>query len=128
MAGYFGAGIARNPDPENLYTMGGSEGLRGFGNNLHPGDAHWILSLEHRWFTEQRWWGLFRVGYVAFVDAGAVQRQNGSGWSQAFPDLGGGCVWAISRVPWHGSWCSRWQCPWRASPAIPAGSSGSATS
>ncbi|MBK8792730.1 MAG: hypothetical protein IPN59_06140 [Holophaga sp.] len=90
VAGYVGVGLVHRPDPENLDYMGGDDGLRGYPNAIHPGDAHWIFSMEHRFFTEQRWWGLFRVGYVAFVDAGAVHRMNGLGWSPTYPDIGVG--------------------------------------
>jgi len=88
VAAYLGVGYVHSPDPENLQYMGGAEGLRGYPNYLHPGNAHWIMSVEHRFFTEQRWWGLFRVGYVAFVDAGAVHQMGAKGWSATYPDVG----------------------------------------
>ena len=88
IAAYAAAKFIHHPDPENIDYIGGTEGLRGYPNNIHPGDAHWLLSVEHRLFTEQRWLGLFRVGYVAFLDAGAVHRMNGKGWSAVYPDIG----------------------------------------
>jgi hypothetical protein len=90
LAGYLGISYADHPYPENLSYMGGTEGLRGYPNFLHPGDARWLLSVEHRSFTEQRWWSLFRLGYVVFVDAGAVRRLDGNGWSPTYPNLGAG--------------------------------------
>ncbi|MDP2874873.1 MAG: BamA/TamA family outer membrane protein [Holophaga sp.] len=90
VAAYFGGSYLHRPDPENLEYVGGLQGLRGYPNAIHPGDAHWVVSVEHRLFTEQRWWGLFRVGYVAFIDAGAVHRLDGKGWSPIYPDFGFG--------------------------------------
>ncbi len=90
VAAYLGVGLVHSPDPENIDYVGGAEGLRGYPNYLHPGNAHWVVSVEHRLFTEQRWWGLFRVGYIAFVDAGAVHQLEGRGWSSAYPDVGVG--------------------------------------
>jgi hypothetical protein len=88
LAVYAGAGYVHHPDPENLQYMGGTEGLRAYPNLLHPGDTHWILSAEQRFFTEHRWWGLFRLGFMVFADAGAVRRMDGSGWSPLYPDVG----------------------------------------
>jgi hypothetical protein len=90
LAVYAGVGHVHRPDPENLYSMGGTEGLRAYANGLHPGDAHWVASVEQRFFTEHRWWGLFRLGYMVFADVGAVRRMDGSGWSPIYPDLGVG--------------------------------------
>lgn len=90
LAAYLGGSRIRRPDPENYEYIGGAEGLRGYPNAIHPGNAHWVFSVENRLFTEQRWWGLFRVGYVAFVDVGSVHRLNGQGWSPVYPDIGVG--------------------------------------
>jgi hypothetical protein len=81
---------ARRPDPENWYYLGGDQGLRGFPNQLHPGDARWTASFDYRLLTEQRWWGLVRIGYNAFVDLGSVRRLDGQGWSRTYSDVGVG--------------------------------------
>jgi hypothetical protein len=81
---------ACHPDPEDIYYLGATQGLNGYPNNLHPGDARWELSLNQRFLTEQRWWGVVRLGYMAFADLGAIHRLDGSGWSPAYSDLGGG--------------------------------------
>jgi hypothetical protein len=81
---------ARRPDPEHWYYLGGDQGLRGYPNQLHPGDARWLISFDYRLLTEQRWWGLVRLGYSAFVDVGSVRRLDGKGWSRAYSDVGVG--------------------------------------
>ncbi len=75
-------------DPENWFYVGGDQGLRGFPNELRPGDARWLTSVEYRLLTEQRWLGLVRLGYDAFVDVGAVRQFNGQGWSRPYSDIG----------------------------------------
>ena len=82
--------VARRPDPERWYYLGGDQGMRGFPNQLHPGDARWLASLDYRLLTEQRWWGILRLGYSAFVDLGSVRRMDGQGWSRTYSDVGVG--------------------------------------
>ena len=81
---------ARRPDPEDIYYLGGNEGLRGYPNFLHPGDARWLCSLEQRLLTEKRWLGIVRLGFVAFTDAGSIHRLDGEGWSRTYADVGVG--------------------------------------
>lgn len=88
LAGFVSYDAARRPDPETWYYLGGDQGLRGFPNQLHPGDARWGASFDYRLLTEQRWWGLVRLGYSAFVDIGSVRRLDGEGWSRTYSDLG----------------------------------------
>jgi len=90
LAGYAAVDLGCRLDPENWYYVGGDQGLRGFPNELRPGDARWLASAEYRLLTEQRWWGLVRLGYDAFVDAGAVRQFNGQGWSRPYSDIGCG--------------------------------------
>jgi outer membrane translocation and assembly module TamA len=68
--------------------VGGDQGLRGFPNELHPGNARWGLSMDYRLLTEQRWWGIVRLGYNAFVDVGAIRQFDGQGWSKPYSDVG----------------------------------------
>jgi len=81
---------AQRPDPEHWYYLGGDQGLRGFPNQLHPGDARWMASFDYRLLTEQRWWGLVRLGFSAFADLGSVRRLDGQGWSRTYSDVGVG--------------------------------------
>ncbi len=64
--------------------------MRGFPNELHPGETRWQLSTEYRLLTEQRWLGLVRLGYEAFVDIGSIRQMNGLGWSRSYSDVGVG--------------------------------------
>jgi hypothetical protein len=81
---------ACRPDPEDVLYLGAIEGLRGYRNFLHPGDTRWLFSLEQRLLTDYRWLGIFRLGFVAFADVGAIHRLDGRGWTSPYPDLGGG--------------------------------------
>lgn len=88
LAGMVAVDRAQRPDPEHWYYLGGDQGMRGFPNQLHPGDARWITSFDYRYLTEQRWWGILRLGYSAFVDLGSVHRLDGQGWSRMYSDVG----------------------------------------
>ncbi|GLH73411.1 hypothetical protein GETHLI_19130 [Geothrix limicola] len=90
LAGLVTLDLAHRPDPETWYYVGGDQGLRGFPNQLHPGDARWTASFDYRLLTEQRWWGLVRLGYTAFLDVGSVRRMDGQGWSRTYSDVGVG--------------------------------------
>jgi len=90
LAGMVTVDRAQRPDPETWYYLGGDQGLRGFPNQLHPGDARWTASFNYRLLTDQRWWGLVRLGYAVFLDLGSVHRLDGSGWSRTYSDVGVG--------------------------------------
>jgi hypothetical protein len=90
LAGMLTVAQAWRPDPETWYYLGGDQGLRGFPNQLHPGDARWTASFNYRILTERRPWGLVRLGYSAFVDMGSVRRMDGAGWSRTYCDVGVG--------------------------------------
>ena len=88
LAAYAAVNVGRRLDPERYYYLGGNQGLRGFPNYLHPGDATWQVSCDYRMLTEQRWGGLVRLGYSAFMDMGAVRQLDGLGWSPVYSDAG----------------------------------------
>lgn len=90
LAGLVMVDRAQRPDPEHWYYLGGDQGMRGYPNQLHPGDARWLASLDYRLLTEQRWWGLVRLGFSAFADLGSVRRMDGQGWSRTYSDVGVG--------------------------------------
>jgi len=90
LAGMVTVDRAQHPDPETWYYIGGDQGLRGFPNQLHPGDARWTASFNYRLLTDQRWWSLVRLGFSAFVDMGSVRRLDGQGWSRTYSDVGVG--------------------------------------
>ncbi len=90
LAGLVAVDVGRRLDPENWYYLGGDQGMRGYPNFLHPGDARWLVSCDYRLLTEQRWWGIVRLGFNAFVDAGGVRQLDGQGWSKVYSDVGVG--------------------------------------
>jgi hypothetical protein len=90
LAGFAAVDLACRPDPERWYYIGGDQGMRGYPNQIHPGDARWILSLDYRLLTDQRYWGLVRLGYSVFADLGSVRRLDGLGWSRTYSDVGVG--------------------------------------
>ena len=49
-----------------------------------------MASFDYRLLTEQRWWGLVRLGFSAFADLGSVRRLDGQGWSRTYSDVGVG--------------------------------------
>ena len=90
LAGFLAVDAIHRPDPENLLYLGGTEGLRGYSDHIHPGDRRWIASVEERILTDWRWLGILRVGFVVYADAGAIHRMDGQGWSRTYADVGGG--------------------------------------
>lgn len=81
---------AVRPAPENVLTIGASDGLRGYVNDFLSGDRRWVVTLEERIVTRWIVWGMAQVGFVAFGDAGAVRRLDGARWSRTYADVGGG--------------------------------------
>jgi len=88
LAGLVAVDKAQRSDPERWYYLGGDQGLRGFPNWLHPGDARWQASFEYRLLTDQRWLDLVRLGYAAFLDLGSIHQLDGAGWSRVYSDVG----------------------------------------
>jgi hypothetical protein len=60
----------RDLDPEAQLTLGGDTDLRGYPSRFQPGDRSYLLTLEERYYTDWFPFGLFRVGFAAFVDVG----------------------------------------------------------
>lgn len=81
---------ALRPDPENWLYLGGTEGMRGYGDHFRAGDRRWVLSMEDRVITDWTWWGLVQVGFVAYADAGAIRRFDTGSWSKTYADVGAG--------------------------------------
>ena len=51
-------------------TLGGDSGLRGYPSRYQPGDRRVWLSVEQRYDANAYPFGLFRLGYAAFIDIG----------------------------------------------------------
>lgn len=85
------------PDPEDQLYLGGLAGLRGYPNYFRAGDRRWTLTLEDRIFTTTTFVNTFKLGYVAFLDAGRIDQPGGQGWSRIFSDVGGGLRFGNAR-------------------------------
>ncbi len=60
----------RNLPLDKQLTLGGDSGLRGYPNRYQPGDRSFLVTVEQRYHSGAYPFGLFRVGYAAFVDVG----------------------------------------------------------
>jgi hypothetical protein len=60
----------RDLDPESQLTLGGDSGMRGYPSRYQTGDRSYIATLEERYYSDWFPFGLFRVGFAAFVDVG----------------------------------------------------------
>ncbi len=60
----------RNLPLDKQLTLGGDTGLRGYPTRYQPGDRSFLVTLEQRYHSGAYPFGLFRVGYAAFVDVG----------------------------------------------------------
>lgn len=61
---------SRNLSLDRQLTLGGDTGLRGYPSRYQPGDRSILLSIEQRYYSNAYPFGLFRLGYAAFVDIG----------------------------------------------------------
>ena len=59
--------------PNRQLTLGGDSGLRGYPSRYQPGDQRILFTLEQRYHSGVYPFGLFRLGYALFVDAGRAR-------------------------------------------------------
>lgn len=76
-------------DVDNYVYIGGSDGLRGYPNHFKIGEKRWTFSAEDRIITDKTLWGIVQLGYVGYIDAGAV-REPGGGWTKNYANIGFG--------------------------------------
>lgn len=65
-----GADLGQALDLDQLVSLGGENGLRGYPYRYANGERNAVLTLEQRWYTDWYPGRLFRVGAAAFVDIG----------------------------------------------------------
>jgi hypothetical protein len=82
--------LSLRPDPEDWLYLGGEDGLRGYPNHFRAGDRRWIATGEDRIVTPWALWGLLRVGFVGFVDLGAIHTFSAGSWGSPYSDVGFG--------------------------------------
>lgn len=92
---------ARNLTPDEQLLLGGDSGLRGYPRRYQTGDRRALFTLERRYFSNWHPLRLFRVGGVAFFDAGRTWFSDGrpNGPDEGIlRDVGVGLRLASSRV------------------------------
>jgi len=72
------------PALEDLLTLGGDNGLRGFPMRYRTGTRRTLFAFEERFYTDLYLWQLFRIGGATYVDVGRA-------WGGAYAD---------ARAPW----------------------------
>jgi len=90
LAGDVRVDLALRPDLENWLYLGGVDGMRGYPNHFEAGDRRWIASFEDRVITPWSLWGLAQVGFVGFLDAGAIHAFDTRGFGKTYSDVGMG--------------------------------------
>ncbi|MEQ8692438.1 MAG: BamA/TamA family outer membrane protein [Pseudomonadales bacterium] len=60
----------RNLALDRQLTLGGDAGLRGYPSRYQLGDRSFLLTVEQRYYSDAYPFGLFRLGYAAFLDVG----------------------------------------------------------
>ncbi len=71
------------------FLLGGGQGLRGYRSRAFSGSNLLLVQLEHRTFTAWEPFRLVRVGWVAFLEAGAAWDESDPfGWDRVHPDAG----------------------------------------
>lgn len=90
LTGHLRLDLALRPDPENWLYLDALEGLRGYPNHFLSGDRRWIMSFEERIITNRTLWGLLRVGFTAFLDAGSIHSFSTEESEKIYADIGAG--------------------------------------
>jgi hypothetical protein len=90
LAAYAGIQGGTRPDPEDWVYLGGFDGLRGYPDHYRAGDRSWTASFEDRIITPWVLWGIAQIGFVAYVDAGAIRQFSDGRWSPVYADVGAG--------------------------------------
>jgi len=78
------------PDPESWLYLDSTAGMRGYVDHFLAGDRRAIFSFDDRIITDWQLLGLLQIGFVGYVDVGAVRRFDTGRWSRTFANVGGG--------------------------------------
>lgn len=88
----------QHPDSDNILSLGGDSGLRGFKNNSFTGNKSLLFNMENRFFYPKEVLHLVYVGGAIFADAGQVQPQGLGFTTKDFHvNLGAGMRFGLSR-------------------------------
>ena len=77
------ASLGHNLDLDQMFTMGGESGLRGYPLRYQTGEKRAILTVEQRYFTDWYPFRLFHVGSAVFFDVGRVWGEAPSASTQS---------------------------------------------
>lgn len=88
----------QNPATDDVLTLGGNSGLRGFANNSFTGNKSLLFNMEDRFYYPREFLHLAYMGGAVFVDAGEVQQQSrGFDQKDVHADIGFGMRFGLSR-------------------------------
>ena len=88
----------QNPDTDNVLSLGGNTGLRGYKVNSYTGNKSILFNMEDRFFFPQEFLHLAYMGGAIFLDAGQVQQQGiGYNTKDIHADVGMGMRFGLSR-------------------------------
>jgi hypothetical protein len=62
--------LGENLMPHEEFTLGGPNGLRGYPLDFQRGNQRYLISLEHRYFSDWHLLNLLRLGAVVFAETG----------------------------------------------------------
>ena len=73
--------LVKNLPVHRQLRLGGDTGLRGYPSRFQIGDRQYLFTIEERYYTDLKPFGLFRVGWAAFIDVGrAWYRDAAPAW------------------------------------------------
>jgi len=88
----------QNPATDNVLTLGGNSGLRGYANNSYTGNKSLLFNIEDRFYYPHEFLHLAYMGGAVFMDAGEVQPQGlGFNRQDVHADIGLGMRFGLSR-------------------------------
>lgn len=76
--------------PQDEFTLGGFSGLRGYPLDFQRGQQRYLITTEYRYFSELHVFNLFRVGGVAFAEAGKAWDSPLQQGQESLSDVGFG--------------------------------------
>jgi len=88
----------QNPDTDNVLSLGGDTGLRGYKINSFTGNKSILFNMEDRFYFPQEFLHLAYMGGAIFLDAGQVQPEGvGYNAKGTHADVGLGMRFGLSR-------------------------------
>jgi len=95
--GRLGFDVGINLDEQNQLLLGGDTGLRGYPTRQFDGDRRFLLTLEHRFFSNIEMFRLVRLGFAGFVDVGDAWYGTSESLSDLHSDFGIGLRFGVVR-------------------------------